>query len=288
MGNRRFSPSRRGAVATATICRRLDGIPLAIELAAARSAALGTAEVASRLDDRFRLLTDGLRTALPRHQTLRATLDWSYELLPEPERVVLRRLAIFVGSIVLAAASAVAASDAITPSQVVDSVAQLIMKSLVMADRNNAVVHYRLLETTRAYALEKLVESGEANAVARRHADYYREFLQRVETGAEPDTKTAGDQVAALVAAKSTIPPTCRARPTSLTPEPSTLGPRRPERLSHRQSGSAAFAAASLTPLRAALCLKARRDEGMVLFRSNKGIALDLKFNRARLPCPIC
>ena len=195
--NRRFSQSRRGAAATAAICRRLDGIPLAIELAAARSAALGTAEVASRLDDRFRLLTDGLRTALPRHQTLRATLDWSYELLPEPERRVLRCLAIFAGSFTLAAASAIAANDPITPSEVVDGVARLITKSLVVADRNNAVVHYRLLETTRAYALEKLVESGEANAVARRHADYYREFLQSVETGAEPDTNTAGDQLAA-------------------------------------------------------------------------------------------
>jgi len=104
--NRRFSPSLRAAADTAAICRRLDGIPLAIELAAARSAALGTSEVASHLDDRFGLLTDGLRTALPRHQTLRATLDWSYELLPEPERVVLRRLSIFAGSFTLAAASA--------------------------------------------------------------------------------------------------------------------------------------------------------------------------------------
>jgi predicted ATPase len=184
--NSRFSPSRRGAAATAAICRRLDGIPLAIELAAARSAALGTAEVASRLDDRFQLLTNGLRTALPRHQTLRATLDWSYELLPEPERVVLRRLAIFAGNFTLAAASAVAASDKITTSDVIDCVAKLITKSLLAADSNNGSVHYRLLETTRAYASEKLVESGEANAVARRHADYYRELCERVEAGQEP------------------------------------------------------------------------------------------------------
>jgi predicted ATPase len=193
--NRRFSPSRRGAAATAAICRRLDGIPLAIELAAAHSAALGTAEVASRLDSRFQLLTDGLRTALPRHQTLRATLDWSYELLPEPECVVLRRLAIFAGSFTLASASAVAASDEISGSDVIDCVAKLITKSLVVADSANATVHYRLLETTRAYALEKLAESGEVDAVARRHADYYRELCQQLE--AEQEARSAAEQVAA-------------------------------------------------------------------------------------------
>jgi predicted ATPase/DNA-binding winged helix-turn-helix (wHTH) protein len=177
----RFSPEGRVATATATICRRLDGIPLAIELAAARGAVLGTAEVASRLDDRFDLLTNGQRTALPRHQTLRATLDWSYELLPEPERLVLRRLAVFAGSFTLAAASTVAAGGPINASDVVDCVAKLITKSLVTTDANGSFPHHRMLETTRAYALERLFESGEADVVARRHADYYRQLLERTE-----------------------------------------------------------------------------------------------------------
>jgi predicted ATPase len=188
-----FAPEGRVAAATAAICRRLDGIPLAIELAAARSAALGIAEVASRLDDRFHLLTDGHRTALPRHQTLRATLDWSYELLSKPERVVLRRLAIFAGRITLEAAGAVAANGEVTEGEVVDCVASLITKSLLASDGDDAVAYYRLLETTRAYAFEKLLESGEADAVARRHAAYYRQLCEKVE--AEAETTSAVDNV---------------------------------------------------------------------------------------------
>ena len=167
-----FSPDGGTAAVAAAICRRLDGIPLAIELAAARGAALGIEDLASRLDDRFRLLTGGRRTALPRHQTLQATLDWSYELLSEPERVVLRRLAIFAGGFGLAAAGVVAASAEIAPSAVVDCVASLVTKSLVTADVGDATDHHRLLETTRAYAIEKLAESGELTSVGRRHAEY--------------------------------------------------------------------------------------------------------------------
>jgi len=126
-----FSSDARDAAAIAGICRRLDGIPLAIELAAARAAALGIEGLAARLDDRFRLLAGGHRTAMPRHQTLRATLDWSYELLTAPERVVLRRLAIFVGGFTLQDASAIAADDEIAASEVVDCVASLVAKSLV-------------------------------------------------------------------------------------------------------------------------------------------------------------
>ena len=129
-----FAPDRRSAAMVATICRRLDGIPLAIELAAARVAALGIEELAARLDDRFQLLTGGRRTALPRHQTLRATLDWSYELLAEPERALLRRLAIFAGFFSLEAASAVPASPRLTPSEVVDGLSSLVAKSLVAAE----------------------------------------------------------------------------------------------------------------------------------------------------------
>jgi predicted ATPase/DNA-binding winged helix-turn-helix (wHTH) protein len=180
-----FAPDRRRAAIIAVICRRLDGIPLAIELAAARAAVLGVEEVATYLDDRFRILTGGRRTALPRHQTLRATLDWSYELLSEPERMILRRLAIFAGAFSLDAASAVVASAAVTPSEVVDGLANLVMKSLVAAGVDGIVGRYRLLDTTRAYALEKLGESGECERLARGHAEYYRDLFERAETESE-------------------------------------------------------------------------------------------------------
>jgi len=176
-----FAPDQRIAPAISAICRRLDGIALAIELAAARAAALGVEEVAAHLDDRFHLLTGGRRTALPRHQTLRSTLDWSYELLSEAERVVFRRLSIFAGSFALAEATAVAASGEIAAPEVVDCVANLAAKSLVMIDVSVATVRYRLLETTRAYAREKLAESGELGQVSRAHAEYYRDRLGRAQ-----------------------------------------------------------------------------------------------------------
>jgi predicted ATPase/DNA-binding winged helix-turn-helix (wHTH) protein len=177
-----FAPDQRLAALTAAICRRLDGIPLAIELAASRVAALGIEEVAARLDDRFQLLTDGRRTALPRHQTLRATLDWSYELLPEPERTVLRRLAVFAGPFALEAPIAVVASPEIAPSEVVDGLFNLVEKSLVVAEIDGTVVaRYRLLDTTRAYALEKLGDSGERERIARCHAGYYNDLFERAE-----------------------------------------------------------------------------------------------------------
>jgi predicted ATPase/DNA-binding winged helix-turn-helix (wHTH) protein len=180
-----FSPDALVASAMAGICRRLDGIPLAIELAAARAAALGIEGVAARLDDRFRLLAGGHRRALPRHQTLRATLDWSYELLTETERVVLRRLAIFAGGVTLEAASTVAADDQMAASEVVDCVANLVAKSLVTADAGGEKVRYRLLETTRAYALEKLVQADEFDATARRHARRYLDVFEGAEAEAE-------------------------------------------------------------------------------------------------------
>ncbi len=173
-----FAPDRREAALIATICRRLDGLPLAIELAAARAAALGIDELAARLDDRFRILTGGHRTALPRHQTLRATLDWSYELLSEPERVILRRLAVFAGTFRLEAASAVIAGPEIAPAEIVDGIANLVAKSLVIVTASSTVARYRLLDTMRAYALTKLTESGEVDALGRWHAEYYRELLE--------------------------------------------------------------------------------------------------------------
>jgi predicted ATPase len=171
-----------GAAVIAAICRRLDGIPLAIELAAARAAVFGIEALAARLDDRFQLLTGGRRMALPRHQTMRATLDWSYELLPEPERVVLRRIAIFAGVFSLEAAGAVVASAEVTPSEVVAGLANLAAKSLVAAEIDGRVARYRLLDTTRAYAVEKLGYSGESERIARRHAEYHRDFFELAET----------------------------------------------------------------------------------------------------------
>src|SRR5262252_705961 len=129
-----FAPDRRLAAMITAICRRLDGIPLAIELAAARNAALGIEELAARLDDRFQLLTGGRRTALQRHQTLRATLDWSYELLAEPERVLLRRLSVFAGNFALEAAAAVATGPETARSEVVEVLSDLVAKSLVLTE----------------------------------------------------------------------------------------------------------------------------------------------------------
>jgi predicted ATPase/DNA-binding winged helix-turn-helix (wHTH) protein len=176
-----FSPDEESLPAIAAICRRLDGIPLAIDLAAARVATLGLQQVAAGLDDRLGLLTGGRRTALPRHQTLRATLDWSYQLLPEPERLVMRRLAVFAGDFTAEAASLVAAAGEIAASEVVSSLANLVTKSLVNVKVGSVIAHYRLHETTRAYALEKLAETGERDQVARRHANYYRDLFDRAE-----------------------------------------------------------------------------------------------------------
>jgi predicted ATPase/DNA-binding winged helix-turn-helix (wHTH) protein len=190
-----FSPDGHVAAAISAICRHLDGIPLAIELAAARTTALGVEELAVRLDDSLHLLTGGRRTALPRHQTLRATLDWSYQLLLELERVALRRLAIFVGDFTLDAASTVAATGEIAGADIVDCAANLVAKSLLAADLSGATGLYRLLETTRAYALEKLTQSGEFEQVARRHAEYYRDLYERAEV--ELQTRPASEWLAA-------------------------------------------------------------------------------------------
>jgi predicted ATPase/DNA-binding winged helix-turn-helix (wHTH) protein len=189
-----FSPDRRVAATIAAICRRLDGLPLSIELAAARSAMLGIEQVAARLDDRFHILTGGRRTALPRQQTLRATLDWSYELLPEPERVILRRLAIFAGAFGLGAAGSVAAGPDRAEAQVIDGLFSLVAKSLVAAEAEDVPRRFRLLDTTRAYALQKLCESGEREWLARRHAEYYRALFERAQT--ERELQPAADWLA--------------------------------------------------------------------------------------------
>ena len=172
-----FAPDAATCSTMASICRRLDGIPLALELAASRGAALGIETLSSLLDDRFRILTAGKRTAMPRHQTLRAALDWSHDLLPEPERVILRRLAVFCGPASLDLASRVIADGKLTQAEVVDGIGNLVSKSLVTRDA--ATRSYRLLETTRAYAAEKLAAAGELDAVARRHAEQFLELFDR-------------------------------------------------------------------------------------------------------------
>lgn len=151
------------------ICRRLDGIPLAIEFAATRAASLGIQQVAEHLDDRFALLTGGRRTALPRHQTLRAALDWSYDLLPDTERRLLRLLAIFPAGFTLEAARAVARD---TEANVALGISSLVSKSLVTLDGSEASRRWRLLETVRAYSFEKLVERGERDKVVSRLAEF--------------------------------------------------------------------------------------------------------------------
>jgi predicted ATPase/DNA-binding winged helix-turn-helix (wHTH) protein len=176
-----FSPHGENLPTIAAICRRLDGIPLAIDFAATRVATLGLRQVGTDLDDRLRTLTSGRRTALPRHQTLRATLDWSYELLPETDRLVMRRLAVFAGDFTAEAASSVATGGETAASDAVRSLANLVTKSLVTSEVGSVIAHYRLHETARAYALEKLAESGEFQQVARRHANYYRGIFERAE-----------------------------------------------------------------------------------------------------------
>jgi predicted ATPase/DNA-binding winged helix-turn-helix (wHTH) protein len=151
------------APAVATICRRLDGVPLATELAAARLRMLKPAEIAARLEDVFRLLTGGSRTALPRHQTLRATIDWSFSLLSGPEQIVLRRLSTFADGCTADSATEAAGGDGIDPDAVFDLVGALVAKSLLVADWGGLATRYRMLETTRQYAAEKLAAAGETD-----------------------------------------------------------------------------------------------------------------------------
>jgi predicted ATPase/DNA-binding SARP family transcriptional activator len=161
------------------ICRALDGIPLAIELAAARLRALTAGQVADRLGDRFRLLTSGSRTALPQHQTLRAIVDWSWELLDQSERTVLARLSVFTGGATPDAAEQVCGPDG-EGDDIIDTIASLIDKSLVVAT-GDTEVRYRLLETVRAYAGERLAESGAEDAVRTAHAAYFLDLAERGE-----------------------------------------------------------------------------------------------------------
>jgi predicted ATPase/class 3 adenylate cyclase/DNA-binding CsgD family transcriptional regulator len=182
-----FTLTDDNAAAVGEICARLDGVPLAIELAAARVRALSLAEILDSLHDRFRLLTGGARTAVRRPQTLRASVDWSHALLTEPERALLRRLAVFLGGFDIDAAQAVAGSGDVQRYQVLDQLTLLVDKSLVVADDSGGRTRYRLLETVRQYALEKLGESGEADAVRARHRDHYTSLAAPLDAPAGRD-----------------------------------------------------------------------------------------------------
>jgi len=173
-----FQLTAGNAPAVAKICRRLDGIPLAIELAAARVKMISPEEIALRLNDRFRLLTGGSRTALPRHQTLRAAIDWSYHLLGGIEGVLFRRLSLFYGSFSLEAAESVYEGPDQDSMDVLDSVSRLVDKSLLILEQSEGTPRYRMLETIREYAFDRLRDSGEVAAVQRRFLNFFLKLGQ--------------------------------------------------------------------------------------------------------------
>ncbi|RPJ26464.1 MAG: hypothetical protein EHM33_11460 [Chloroflexi bacterium] len=179
--------TQENAFAVTQICHRLDGIPLALELAAVRIKVLTLAEIAQRLDDRFNLLTQGSRTALPRHQTLRATIDWSYELLSESEQILFRRLSVFAGGFTLAAVEAVATGGNVAQPQVIALFGNLINKSLVTVHRQSSSgegeTRYGMLETIRAYARERLEEAGEEVEIRERHLEFFAAFAAHAQKG---------------------------------------------------------------------------------------------------------
>ncbi len=184
----KFALNDQNAPLVAEICRRLDGIALAIELAAARVKVMAPRQLAQRLDERLRVLTGGSRTSLPRQQTMRALIDWSYGLLSETEQRLFWRLSIFIGGCTIEAAEAVCADETIDALDVIDLVASLVDKSLVVAEVAEDFTRYRLLESTRAFALEKLQESGERDVLAHRHARWAGDladlaYKQRWSTG---------------------------------------------------------------------------------------------------------
>jgi predicted ATPase len=176
-----FALHSGNAVAVAEICRKLEGIPLAIELAAARTGALAVEEISGRLTDSLELLTDGGRTRTPRQRTLRGALDWSYELLDEPERKLFRRLSVFAGGWTLAAAEVVGAGNGLEESRIIELLSQLVDKSLVRIELTGEILRYGFLEPVRQYAREKLGQSGEAEAVRRKHAAFFLALAEEAE-----------------------------------------------------------------------------------------------------------
>ena len=176
-----FSLTSTNAAVLAQICHRLDGIPLALELAAARIKSMSVEQIAERLNDRFRLLTGGSRTALPRQQTLRAAIDWSYDLLSEEERVLLRRLSVFAGGCTLEAAQAVCSCDPVCEEDVPDLLAHLVDRSLVTFEQHGSETRYRLMETIRQYARDRMLESTEVETIRDRHLDFFVTLAEAVE-----------------------------------------------------------------------------------------------------------
>jgi predicted ATPase/DNA-binding SARP family transcriptional activator len=181
-----FRVTDDNATVVAEICIRLDGIPLALELAAARTKSLSVAQIRDRLDDAFRILASSGRTAIPRHRTLRAAIDWSHDLLPEPTRVLFRRLAVFRGGFTLDAVEAVCADDQLPAERVLDEVARLVDRSLLEFREEAGAARYRLLETVRQYAALRLVEAGEEHGLGERHAAYVASLVRSF----EPDLTT--------------------------------------------------------------------------------------------------
>ena len=179
--SRGFASGPQNALAIAQICQRLDGIPLAIELAAARTNLLTVDQILKRLDDRFNLLKGGLRTALPRHQTLRAMIEWSYDLLSEQERLLFRRLAVFAGGWTLEAAELGCSGEGLEPSEVLDLLSQLVNKSLVLTETVQAEMRYRCLETIRQFARELLAVSDEVVQLQERHLTYFLNKAEQIE-----------------------------------------------------------------------------------------------------------
>jgi non-specific serine/threonine protein kinase len=175
-----FAINDTNAEDVAQICRRLDGIPLAIELAAARIATLDSHQILDRLDDRFRLLTGGARTALPRQQTLQATIDWSYHLLEPSEQVLLTRTSVFLGGFDLDAAEEVCSDELVPRGEVLDLIGGLVAKSMVVIDEHRTVFRYRLLETVRQFALPLLAERGEAATTRDRHGSYFGGLVRSI------------------------------------------------------------------------------------------------------------
>ena len=169
------------APAVARICQRLDGIPLAIELAAVRVRALSASQIAARLDDRFLLLTGGSRVAMPRQRTLLATMEWGHELLSERERTLFRRISAFSHGFVLEAAEDVCSHDELDGGEILDLLCRLVDKSLILVERRGDDARYRMLETVGQHAAEKLEGSGEEVPVRSRHADFFLRLAERAE-----------------------------------------------------------------------------------------------------------
>jgi predicted ATPase/DNA-binding SARP family transcriptional activator len=177
-----FRLSNQNAKPVVQVCKRLGGIPLAIELAAARVKMMSVEEIAGRLGDRFELLTSGSRAALPRHQTLRATIDWSYDLLTQSERILFQRLAVFAGSFTLAGTEAICGYQDLKHDEILDLLGRLVVKSLVVVEKTpTSTTRYRLLETIREYALQKLEDAGESSEARNHHLEYFVRLAELAE-----------------------------------------------------------------------------------------------------------